>query len=139
MSQEELQRVVQACELVLSLDKAKKVLTEYVQSRMNIFAPNLTALIGSLTAAQLLNAAGGLAGLAKTPACNLPAWGSKKQANAALATNMWNSAARLHLPLAGGAERSKRPEETGNAHVRKQNRAVRAYRLHASLRRWVGR
>ncbi|KAL2140098.1 hypothetical protein VTI28DRAFT_4246 [Corynascus sepedonium] len=88
MPEEQLQRVIQACEMVISLDKAKKTLTEYVQSRMNIFAPNLTALIGSLTAAQLLNQAGGLTGLSKTPACNLPAWGSKKQASAALATNV---------------------------------------------------
>ncbi|KAJ4295747.1 U4/U6-U5 snRNP complex subunit prp31 [Collariella sp. IMI 366227] len=88
MSPEQLQRVVQACEMVISLDKAKKTLTEYVQSRMNIFAPNLTALIGSLTAAQLLNQAGGLTGLSKAPACNLPAWGSKKQASAGLATNV---------------------------------------------------
>ncbi|KAL2258370.1 hypothetical protein VTK26DRAFT_8336 [Humicola hyalothermophila] len=88
MSPEQLQRVIQACEMVIALDKAKKTLTEYVQSRMNVFAPNLTALIGSLTAAQLLNQAGGLTGLSKTPACNLPAWGSKKQASAALATNV---------------------------------------------------
>ncbi|KAL2269858.1 hypothetical protein VTJ83DRAFT_2042 [Remersonia thermophila] len=88
MPPDQLQRVVQACEMVIALDKAKKTLTEYVQSRMNIFAPNLTALIGSLTAAQLLNQAGGLTGLSKTPACNLPAWGSKKQASAALATNV---------------------------------------------------
>ncbi|KAG7292276.1 hypothetical protein NEMBOFW57_002311 [Staphylotrichum longicolle] len=88
MSPEQLQRVVQACEMVIALDKAKKTLTEYVQSRMNIFAPNLTELIGSLTAAQLLNQAGGLTGLSKAPACNLPAWGSKKQASAALATNV---------------------------------------------------
>jgi U4/U6 small nuclear ribonucleoprotein PRP31 len=88
MPPEELQRVIQACEMVIALDKAKKTLTEYVQSRMNVFAPNLTALIGSLTAAQLLNQAGGLTGLSKTPACNLPAWGSKKQAGAALATNV---------------------------------------------------
>jgi U4/U6 small nuclear ribonucleoprotein PRP31 len=88
MSEEQLQRVIQACEMVIALDKAKKTLTEYVQSRMNVFAPNLTALIGSLTAAQLLNQAGGLTGLSKTPACNLPAWGSKKQASAALATNV---------------------------------------------------
>jgi U4/U6 small nuclear ribonucleoprotein PRP31 len=88
MSPEELQRVVQACLMVIALDKAKKTLTEYVQSRMNIFAPNLTALIDSLTAAQLLNQAGGLTGLSKAPACNLPAWGSKKQASAALATNV---------------------------------------------------
>ncbi|KAL1843153.1 hypothetical protein VTJ49DRAFT_2903 [Mycothermus thermophilus] len=88
MPPDQLQRVIQACEMVIALDKAKKTLTEYVQSRMNIFAPNLTALIGSLTAAQLLNQAGGLTGLSKTPACNLPAWGSKKQASAALATNV---------------------------------------------------
>ncbi|KAL2207362.1 Nop domain-containing protein [Sarocladium strictum] len=87
MSPEELARVISACEMVISLHKAKQILTEYVQSRMNIFAPNLTTLIGSLTAAQLLNAAGGLTGLSKTPACNLPSWGSKKR-QAGLATNI---------------------------------------------------
>ncbi|KAF0318733.1 Prp31 C terminal domain-containing protein [Colletotrichum asianum] len=89
MSLDELMRVQKACEMVLSLDRAKKTLTDYVQSRMNLFAPNLTAMIGSLTAAQLLNAAGGLTGLSKTPACNIAAWGSKKGAGAAgLATNI---------------------------------------------------
>lgn len=87
MTPEELQRVRQACDMVISLNKAKHTLAEYVQSRMNLFAPNLTALIGSLTAAQLLNAAGGLTGLSKTPACNLPSWGSKKR-QAGLATNI---------------------------------------------------
>lgn len=88
MPQDQLQRVVQACEMVIALDRGKRILTEYVQSRMNIFAPNLTSLIGSLTAAQLLNQAGGLTGLSKTPACNLPAWGHKKQNSTALATNV---------------------------------------------------
>ncbi|KAL6833131.1 Nop domain-containing protein [Trichoderma sp. SZMC 28015] len=87
MVAEELQRVRQACEMMISLHRAKQTLTEYVQSRMNIFAPNLTILIGSLTAAQLLNAAGGLTGLSKTPACNIPSWGSKKR-QAGLATNI---------------------------------------------------
>ena len=88
MTEAELDRVLRACEMTFSLDQAKKVLTEYVQSRMNLFAPNLTALIGSLTAAQLLNFAGGLTGLAKTPACNLPPLGSKKQSQSGLATNV---------------------------------------------------
>ncbi|KUI66663.1 U4/U6 small nuclear ribonucleoprotein Prp31 [Cytospora mali] len=88
MSQDELGRVTRACKMVVDLDRAKKTLTEYVQSRMNIFAPNLTALVGSLTAAQMLNAAGGLTGLAKTPSCNISAWGSKKQQSGALATNV---------------------------------------------------
>ncbi|KYK55989.1 pre-mRNA splicing factor [Drechmeria coniospora] len=87
MAEDELVRVRQACDMAISLHKAKNTLTEYVQSRMTIFAPNLTALIGSLTAAQLLNAAGGLTGLSKTPACNLPSWGSKKR-QSGLATNI---------------------------------------------------
>lgn len=88
MSPDELARVMRACKMVIDLDKAKKTLTDYVQSRMNIFAPNLTAMVGSLTAAQLLNAAGGLTGLSKTPSCNISAWGSKKQQSGALATNV---------------------------------------------------
>ena len=88
LSASELSTIMRACEMTLSLDRAKKILTDYVQSRMNLFAPNLTALIGSLTAAQLLNFAGGLTGLAKTPACNLPPLGSKKQSQTGFATNV---------------------------------------------------
>jgi U4/U6 small nuclear ribonucleoprotein PRP31 len=88
MTHVELERVMRACEMTLALDRAKKTLTDYVQSKMNLFAPNLTALIGSLTAAQLLNFAGGLTGLAKTPACNLPPLGSKKQSGTGFATNV---------------------------------------------------
>lgn len=88
MSDSELQTVLRACEMTLQLEKAKRVLTEYVQSRMNVFAPNLTALIGSLTAAQLLNYAGGVTGLAKTPACNLAILGTKRQTQTGFATNV---------------------------------------------------
>ncbi|KAI5203610.1 Nop domain-containing protein [Aureobasidium subglaciale] len=84
----ELSNVRRACEMILQLDKAKRTLTDYVQSRMNVFAPNLTVLIGSLTAAQLINFAGGIAGLAKTPSCNIPPLGSKKQTQTGFATNV---------------------------------------------------
>ncbi|CAH0047954.1 unnamed protein product [Clonostachys solani] len=87
MAADEIERVYRACDMVISLHKAKNTLTEYVQSRMSIFAPNLTTLIGSLTAAQLLNVAGGLTGLSKTPACNIASMGSKKR-QAGLATNI---------------------------------------------------
>lgn len=83
----ELAVVNTACKLLLNLDKSKHILTEYVQSRMSVFAPNLTELIGSLTAAQLINYAGGLAGLAKTPACNIAPLGSNKASGLGLATN----------------------------------------------------
>ena len=88
MSESELQTVMRACEMMLQLEKAKKTLTDYVQSRMNIFAPNLTALIGSLTAAQLLNYAGGVTGLAKTPSCNIAILGTKRQTQTGFATNV---------------------------------------------------
>ncbi|KAI1386950.1 pre-mRNA splicing factor [Hypoxylon trugodes] len=88
ISQEELERILKACYMMIKMDKAKKTLTDYVQSRMNIFAPNLTALVGSLTAAQLINTAGGLTNLSRTPACNLAAWGSKRIGNTAFATNV---------------------------------------------------
>lgn len=88
MTDSELETTLGACRMVLELDRAKKILTDYVQSRMNLFAPNLTALIGSLTAAQLLNFAGGVTGLAKTPACNIAPLGSKKQTQTGFATNV---------------------------------------------------
>lgn len=88
LSEMELASVRRACEMTIQLDRAKKILTDYVQSRMSIFAPNLTTLIGSLTAAQLLNYAGGITGLAKTPACNLAPLGSRKNnTSIGLATN----------------------------------------------------
>ncbi|KAL1619985.1 U4/U6-U5 snRNP complex subunit prp31 [Neofusicoccum ribis] len=87
LTESELDTVLKACEMTLQLDEAKKILTEYVQSRMNMFAPNLTALIGSLTAAQLINYAGGIKGLSKTPACNISILGSKKQTGTGFATN----------------------------------------------------
>ncbi|KAF2632172.1 U4/U6 small nuclear ribonucleoprotein Prp31 [Macroventuria anomochaeta] len=84
----ELAAVMTASKLLLNLDKSKHILTEYVQSRMSVFAPNLTELIGSLTAAQLINYAGGLAGLAKIPACNIAPLGSNKASGLGLATNI---------------------------------------------------
>ncbi|KAI4164060.1 MAG: hypothetical protein LQ342_002295 [Letrouitia transgressa] len=88
MSESELLAVNRACEMVLSLDRAKSTLSSYVQSRMTVFAPNLTALVGSLTAAQILNFTGGLTKLASTPACNIPSFGSNNnRAKTGFATN----------------------------------------------------
>ncbi|KAF2428913.1 Nop domain-containing protein [Tothia fuscella] len=87
LSDKELQNVIRACEMTVQLDMAKKILTDYVQSRMNLFAPNLTVLVGSETAAKLVNTAGGLAGLAKTPSCNIANMGWNNKATG-LATNV---------------------------------------------------
>jgi U4/U6 small nuclear ribonucleoprotein PRP31 len=88
MSEKELETTLRACEMTLQLDRAKTTLTDYVQSRMTVFAPNLTAMLGSLTAAQLLNYAGGVTGLSKTPNRNIAALGAKKQTQTGFATNV---------------------------------------------------
>lgn len=85
----ELDTVMRGAEMVQALDAAKRTITAYVESRMSIFAPNTSAIIGSQTAAQLINFAGGLRGLAEKPACNIDALGSKRQtATVGLASNI---------------------------------------------------
>lgn len=79
--------VQDACSTMLKLERARKTLNDFVESRMNLFAPNLTRLLGSSTAAQLLNARGGLTNLANTRASNISAIGSKR-AVSGLATNI---------------------------------------------------
>ncbi|KAL6708458.1 U4/U6-U5 snRNP complex subunit prp31 [Coniothyrium glycines] len=88
LNESELEVIVGACKLLLDLDKAKRSLTSYVQSRMNVFAPNLSALVGTECAAQLISHLSGLNGLAKTPACNLAPLGSNKATGLGLATNI---------------------------------------------------
>ncbi|KAL6183411.1 hypothetical protein ACLB2K_044822 [Fragaria x ananassa] len=66
-----LEKIVDACDRALALDSAKKKVLEFVQSRMGFIAPNLSAIVGSAVAAKLMGMAGGLAALAKMPACNV--------------------------------------------------------------------
>lgn len=88
MSQSELKVVRDTCERILKLDRERTTLTESIQSRVYSIAPNLAALIGSQTAAQFLNQSGGLLELAKIPACNLGAQGSRRQEGLGFATNI---------------------------------------------------
>ena len=88
LSPTELHTVLQGCQEMFFLEQSKKTLSEYVQSRMSVFAPNTTALVGPITAAQLVNSAGGLTGLANMPNRNLPSLGTRKQQQAGLARNI---------------------------------------------------
>jgi U4/U6 small nuclear ribonucleoprotein PRP31 len=85
LSSNELALVIKASEMALNLDTAKRKILQYVQSRMSLFAPNLSALIGTQTAAKLIGATGGLNALAKTPASNLPTLGAKRATGTGLA------------------------------------------------------
>lgn len=76
LTPEELSRINSACELLISLSLAKKKITEFVSTRLAHFAPNLTAIVGAHTAAQLLGFVGGIKNLASTPNSNIPALGA---------------------------------------------------------------
>ncbi|KAJ5107538.1 U4/U6-U5 snRNP complex subunit prp31 [Penicillium angulare] len=87
MSESELKVVMDICEKIIRLDRERTALTESIRSRVNQIAPNLATLIGPQTAAQFLNQTGGLLELAKIPACNLGAQGSRRQDGLGFATN----------------------------------------------------
>ncbi|KAJ5714078.1 U4/U6-U5 snRNP complex subunit prp31 [Penicillium malachiteum] len=87
MTDSELKVVLDTCEKIIRLDRERTALTESIRSRVNQIAPNLATLIGAQTAAQFLNQTGGLLELAKIPACNLGAQGSRRQDGLGFATN----------------------------------------------------
>ncbi|ORX60259.1 Nop domain-containing protein [Hesseltinella vesiculosa] len=82
LSDEEWQRTLEGCDMAIQLDDARKKVINYVASRMSIMAPNLTHVVGSKVAAQLLSAVGGLKEFAKVPSCNVHVIGNSKKAGA---------------------------------------------------------
>jgi len=84
------QIVFEACDLADRLEDVRKKIFSYVSSRMNILAPNLSAIIGPTTAAKLLGVAGGLTALAKMPACNVHLLGAQKKITAGFSTSTQN-------------------------------------------------
>ncbi|KAJ5630812.1 U4/U6-U5 snRNP complex subunit prp31 [Penicillium longicatenatum] len=87
MTDSELKMVMDTCEKIITLDRERTALTESIRSRVHQIAPNLATLIGAHIAAQFLNQTGGLLDLAKIPACNLGAQGSRRQDGLGFATN----------------------------------------------------
>jgi len=78
--------ILEACDLEERLDVARKKIFNYVQSRMSVLAPNVSAIVGTNTAAKLLGVAGGLTALAKMPAGNVHLLGAQKKITAGFST-----------------------------------------------------
>lgn len=78
LTETELEDINQACGIALELDTAKSKIIDYVQSRIETIAPNVTKIVGPLCAAKLIGQAGGVTGLAKCPSCNVPSLGKKQ-------------------------------------------------------------
>ncbi|XP_027489522.1 extensin-like [Corapipo altera] len=54
LSEEELSRIEDACDMALALSGAKLRIYEYVESRMSFIAPNLSLILGASTAAKIM-------------------------------------------------------------------------------------
>jgi U4/U6 small nuclear ribonucleoprotein PRP31 len=78
LSDEELTLVNASCQYLDELRSTQQELTTFVESKMELWAPNVCALIGPAIAAQLLASTGGLSELSKIPACNLQLLGKNK-------------------------------------------------------------
>ena len=79
LTHNELQAVLEACDMAIELDKMKSKILTFVESQMSFIAPNLSVIVGANIAAKLMGFAGGLTALSKMPACNLEVLGSQKR------------------------------------------------------------
>ena len=62
------------------LHEHHNLLMIYLESCMQVVAPNLCELLGSLTASKIISAAGGVKELAAIPACNIQVLGGQRSA-----------------------------------------------------------
>ena len=67
------------CEEVLMLENEKNKILDFIESRMNKIAPNVSIIIGTRIASQLIGITGGLVALSKIPSCNLQVIGQEKK------------------------------------------------------------
>jgi U4/U6 small nuclear ribonucleoprotein PRP31 len=68
------------------LNECKNKIFDYIESRMMFIAPNVTAIVGPSISARIMGKAGGLAPLAKIPACNLQVLGNVRKHLAGFST-----------------------------------------------------
>ncbi|CAN1838100.1 Probable nucleolar protein 5-1 [Linum perenne] len=86
ISEHDLTNIRQLCDQVLSLSEYRAQLYDYLKSRMNTIAPNLTALVGELVGARLIAHGGSLVNLAKQPGSTVQILGAEKALFRALKT-----------------------------------------------------
>ncbi|XP_030503649.2 probable nucleolar protein 5-2 [Cannabis sativa] len=82
----DLINIKELCDQVISLSEYRAQLYDYLKSRMNTIAPNLTALVGELVGARLIAHGGSLINLAKQPGSTVQILGAEKALFRALKT-----------------------------------------------------
>jgi nucleolar protein 58 len=86
ITEQDLDNVSTLCEQVIALYDYRAQLSDYLKSRMNAIAPNLTVMVGELVGARLIAHAGSLLNLAKQPASTVQILGAEKALFRALKT-----------------------------------------------------
>lgn len=79
LSPEVLADVLMLAKTVIDMYSLRKTFLEFLEGRMARIAPNVTAIVGTTIAAQLLGATGSIEALAKTPAGNIMVIGRQRQ------------------------------------------------------------
>jgi RNA processing factor Prp31 len=74
----DLLNIRELCDQVFALSEYRAQLYDYLKSRMNTIAPNLTALVGELVGARLIAHGGSLLNLAKQPGSTIQILGAEK-------------------------------------------------------------
>lgn len=77
---EDLKNVMESCEEAIALEEARNKILHFVESRMNLIAPNVSAVVGTAVASQLIGTAGGLLALSRIPSCNVQVLGQNRKA-----------------------------------------------------------
>ncbi|KAG2386813.1 hypothetical protein C9374_001848 [Naegleria lovaniensis] len=91
LSEDKWKKIEQLCRDILQLDESKENILDYVSMRMAYVAPNLSALVGTRIAAQLIGAAGGILSLSQTSADVLQCLGRDKKKLEGLSSNTFMS------------------------------------------------
>lgn len=86
ITEEDMDNIQALAEQVVSFTTNRSQLNQYLASRMQAVAPNLTALVGELVGARLISHAGSLMNLAKRPASTIQVLGAEKALFRALKT-----------------------------------------------------
>ena len=71
LSDKELQEVIKLCDELISLDDDKQKMLNFLEDKMTLIAPNVSAIVGTRVAAKLIAAAGGIIELSRIPAGNI--------------------------------------------------------------------
>lgn len=78
VSEEKMEKALEACRGMLELDAARGKMLAFIEARMTVIAPNLSAIVGTDTAAKLVGLAGGLLALSRIHAGTVQMLGAKR-------------------------------------------------------------